>query len=141
MLGLRHLALKVKDIRRSLAFYTTVLGMEIDWQPDERNVYLTYGSDNLALHESEGSICGGTLDHFGFLVERAEEVDEWARRLSKLGVALVQEPKDHRDGSRSIYFRDPDENLIQLLFYPGVTAWPRAAAKQKESKTPPTPTS
>ncbi len=122
MLGLRHLALKVQDIRRSLDFYTSIMGMKIDWRPDERNIYLTYGSDNLALHQSEGPIGGGALDHFGFLVGRPEEVDEWALRLSGLGVILVQGPRDHRDGSRSIYFRDPDGNVIQLLFYPKVTS-------------------
>jgi catechol 2,3-dioxygenase-like lactoylglutathione lyase family enzyme len=123
MLGLRHLALKVHDIERSLDFYTRILGMRVDWRPDEWNVYLTCGSDNLALHQSEEPVSGrGMLDHFGFMVARPEEVDEWALRLARFGIALVQAPKNHRDGSRSLYFHDPDENLIQLLFYPRLAA-------------------
>ncbi len=122
MLGLRHLALKVQDIRRSLEFYTRILGMKVDWHPDERNVYLTHGTDNLALHQVAEPAGAGTLDHFGFLVAQPEEIDEWALRLKNLGVRLVQEPRNHRDGSRSIYFRDPDENLIQILFYPKATS-------------------
>ena len=122
MLGLRHLALKVKDMEKAVDFYTRILGMRIDWQPDKENVYLTSGSDNLALHQRVEPIGGGPLDHFGFLVSRSEEVDEWALRLTRQGVILVQRPETHRDGSRSIYFRDPDDNLIQLLFHPRIAA-------------------
>jgi catechol 2,3-dioxygenase-like lactoylglutathione lyase family enzyme len=122
MLGLRHLALKVHDIEKAVEFYTRILGMRVDWQPDKENVYLTSGSDDLALHQCDEPTGGGTLDHFGFMVSRSEEVDEWALRLARHGVPLAQGPKTHRDGSRSIYFRDPDENLIQLLFHPKVAA-------------------
>ena len=47
-LGLRHLALKVRNFNECLFFYTEVLGMSIDWKPDDENVYLTNGKDNLA---------------------------------------------------------------------------------------------
>ncbi|MEK7210930.1 MAG: VOC family protein, partial [Candidatus Binatota bacterium] len=49
--GMRHIALKVGDIRRSRAFYQEILGMEVVWQPDPQNVYLSSGCDNLALHK------------------------------------------------------------------------------------------
>jgi catechol 2,3-dioxygenase-like lactoylglutathione lyase family enzyme len=120
MLGMRHLALRVWDIRRSVEFYTRILGMRVDWAPDEGNVYLTSGADNLALHQTDELPAGGALDHFGFLVSTPEEVDEWAVRLAAQGVPLLQPPKAHGDGSRSIYFHDPDENLIQLLFHPHI---------------------
>lgn len=126
MLGLRHLALRVRNIDRSLEFYTKVMGMRVDWQPDEHNAYLTTGSDNLALHQGSDPAAKNAapdvrLDHFGFLVSTLEEVDAWALRLAAQGVEVTQQPKTHRDGSRSIYFRDPDNNLIQLLFHPHIT--------------------
>jgi catechol 2,3-dioxygenase-like lactoylglutathione lyase family enzyme len=115
----------VKDIQRALDFYAGILGMRIDWRPDPGNVYLTTGSDNLALHEAANPApaaeqAAGNLEHFGFLVASPEEVDNWARCLEARGIHLVQPPKTHRDGARSIYFRDPDENLIQLLYHPRV---------------------
>jgi catechol 2,3-dioxygenase-like lactoylglutathione lyase family enzyme len=124
MLGLRHVALRVRDLARSLEFYTRVLGLRIDWQPDGNSAYLTSGSDNLALHQAgrsgdvESEAPG--LDHFGFLVSRREDVDDWALRLAAGGVTLEQPPKEHRDGCRSCYFKDPDGNLIQILFHPHV---------------------
>lgn len=121
MLGIRHVALRVRDLRRSTEFYTRLLGFKVEWQPDEDNVYLTSGTDNLALHRdaaAPGSPVGAIgLDHFGFVVAEPDEVDRWAGVLEGQGVELVQKPKTHRDGARSIYFRDPDGNLIQLLYH------------------------
>ncbi len=124
MLGLRHVALRVRNLQRSLDFYGRLLDMRIDWRPDAENAYLTTGSDNLALHQlADGSETGSNslgLDHLGFLVLRPEQVDQWAERLEAEGIELTQRPKTHRDGARSIYFRDPDGNLIQILYHPHV---------------------
>ena len=39
-LGLRHVALNVRDVRKSVEFYSNVLGMKLEWMPDEENAYL-----------------------------------------------------------------------------------------------------
>ena len=122
---IKHVALRVKDIRRSVDFYTNILQMRIEWKPDPDNVYLTSGGDNLALHqvgrgEADPNV-EGALDHFGFIVSGPEEVDNWAEMLESKGIELAQKPRTHRDGARSIYFRDPDGNLIQLLYHPPIS--------------------
>jgi catechol 2,3-dioxygenase-like lactoylglutathione lyase family enzyme len=48
--GQRHLALKVRDLDAMKRFYVDLLGFSVDWEPDADNVYLTSGTDNLALH-------------------------------------------------------------------------------------------
>ena len=48
--GLRHIALFVKDLEACAHFYIEILGMEVEWQPDADNLFLTSGNDNLALH-------------------------------------------------------------------------------------------
>ncbi len=121
MLGIRHVALRVRDVEASVRFYTEVLKMRIEWRPDPMNAYLTSGSDNLALHQVESELAPAdaqSLDHFGFVVSTAGEVDAWAAEIEGRGVELVQRPKTHRDGARSFYFRDPDGNLIQLIWIP-----------------------
>ena len=124
LLGLRHVALNVRNVRESADFYCNVLGMRIEWEPDPDNIYLTSGSDNLAIHklpdgEQPGSV--QTVHHIGFVVRRPEDVDTVAARLEARGISLVQPVKTHRDGARSFYFRDPDGTLIQLLYHPPIS--------------------
>jgi catechol 2,3-dioxygenase-like lactoylglutathione lyase family enzyme len=124
VLGFRHVALNVRSVRRAIDFYSTVLGMKLEWMPDEQNAYLTSGQDNLALHQlPEGSEIGSVqhVDHIGFVVRSPELVDEWARHVRAHGVSLAAEPKTHRDGARSFYFHDPDGLLIQLIYHPPIS--------------------
>lgn len=122
LIGLRHVAIWIQDMDRSLAFYRDVLGFRLEWQPDPDNSYLTSGTDNVALHRLSGERPAGTqtLDHIGLAVREADQVDGWAEYLESSGVAVVQEPRTHRDGARSLYFRDPDGILIQLIHHPPI---------------------
>jgi catechol 2,3-dioxygenase-like lactoylglutathione lyase family enzyme len=123
-LGLRHVALNVRDVQKSRDFYCDILGMQLEWLPDPDNAYLTSGQDNLALHKLPAGVEPGpiqSVDHIGFVVRRPEDVDNWAVRIRNSGVPLVQDPRTHRDGARSIYFRDPDGLLIQLIYHPPIS--------------------
>ncbi len=124
-LGLRHIALNVRDVQKAVSFYCTVLGMKVEWEPDPYNVYLTSGSDNLAIHKlpdgAEPSAAGQFLNHIGFVVPFPEDVDIWAARILENGIPLAQAPKTHRDGARSIYFHDPDGILIQIIYHPPIS--------------------
>ena len=114
---LSHLALVVQNLEAAVDFYGRILGMEIVWQPDPDNVYLSFGSDNLALHR--GARAGqGALDHLGFMVDTPAAVDVWAERLNHAGVTIDALPRTHRDGARSLYCRDPDGNVVQILWAP-----------------------
>lgn len=113
-----HVALKVRDLAACERFYTEVLGLRVEWRPDADNVYLTGGCDNLALHRVADKGEGGALDHIGFVVDTPEAVDAWHERLTKAQVPVVQPPKTHRDGARSLYCRDPDGNVVQIIFHP-----------------------
>jgi catechol 2,3-dioxygenase-like lactoylglutathione lyase family enzyme len=124
LLGLRHVALNVRNVRQSVEFYCAVLGMKVEWEPDSDNVYLTSGSDNLAIHKlPEGREPGAvqSIHHIGFIVARPEDVDAVAEQIQAQGVTLVEPVKTHRDGARSFYFRDPDGILIQLLYHPPIS--------------------
>jgi catechol 2,3-dioxygenase-like lactoylglutathione lyase family enzyme len=126
-LGLRHLALNVRDLASMKAFYVNLLGFEVEWEPDPDNVYLTSGHDNLALHRADAAAGSspeacGALDHLGLIVASADLVDDWAAFLEAHHVALDMRPKTHRDGARSCYFRDPDGNRVQIIHHPPISA-------------------
>lgn len=130
--GLRHLALRVTDLSASRRFYEQLLGMRAVWEPDPDNVYFSSGTDNLALHQIPKDELaayqppkGQLLDHMGVILDSPQAVDRMYRELAptiaSLGGRIVKEPKQHRDGSYSFYFSDPDGNVIQALYEPTIS--------------------
>jgi len=123
--GVRHVALRVREVARAKAFCRELFGMDTVWEPDAHNCYLSSGCDNLALHQvAPGELSTGAaqaLDHLGFIVASAEAVWAAADRLRALGVPIVKEPRRHRDGSCSVYCSDPDGNVVQILFEPHIS--------------------
>lgn len=122
--GIRHVALSVADLSRAERFYVDVLGYTVEWRPDEVDLYLTRGEDNLALHGPKPGAQRReretALDHFGLLCDTPDDVLAWAAHLEAHGIALDTKPRKHRDGATSFYFRDPDGNRIQILHHPPI---------------------
>lgn len=121
--GMRHIALFVSAFDETLRFYTDLMGLAVEWHPDEDNIYLCSGNDNVALHRYRGPerpVAGQRLDHIGFIVDAAEEVDAWHGFLSSHGIEIKAAPRTHRDGARSFYCLDPDGNLVQIIHHPPI---------------------
>jgi catechol 2,3-dioxygenase-like lactoylglutathione lyase family enzyme len=123
-IGMRHVALYVRDLAACERFYVDLLGMRVEWRPDPANIYLTSGSDNLALHQAQA---GGErqetqqrLDHIGFFQRTPEDVDLWFEYLQANGVRMRTAPRTHRDGARSFYCYDPDGTCIQIIYHPPI---------------------
>jgi len=128
MRGLRHLALKVTDLARSRKFYGELFGMTVVWEPDQENVYLSSGPDNLALHQIPAadvsrykSAQDQLLDHLGFIMDSPASVDRLFAQAERFGATIVKPAKQHRDGSYSFYLADPDGNTVQVLYEPTVS--------------------
>ena len=124
-IGMRHVALFVKNYEATEQFYVDLLGMRVEWRPDGNAVYLTSGNDNLALHRVEHDFCGNSgegqhLDHIGFFLNDVNDVDEWFDFLRGHDIKMKTEPRTHRDGARSFYCLDPDGNTVQIIFHPPI---------------------
>ena len=119
---MRHVALKVKNVAQSKTFYQEILGMDVVWEPDAENVYLSSGCDNIAIHAVSANFAASAeekqLDHMGFIVESTERVKELEQEFIAKGVRIVHPFKAHRDGSASFYCADPDGIVIQMLYEP-----------------------
>jgi catechol 2,3-dioxygenase-like lactoylglutathione lyase family enzyme len=126
--GFWHVALRVKDLARSEAFYRELFGMQVVWRPDATNVYLSSGADNLALHQipaDEQTAMDGhppqALDHIGLVMESTDSVKQLFQQAQRNGVRIVKPPTEHRDGSYSFYLADPDDTIVQVLYEPTIS--------------------
>ena len=117
--GFDHIVLCVRDVSRTMAFYEKVLGM----QPREERPgkwSLHFGPNKLSLQDilSVSDIARATVPGSGnFCVLTDEPVENFANALRGLGIEIVAGP-DERDGATgrllSVYFRDPDGNLVEV---------------------------
>ena len=121
-LGMRHVALNVKDAQSSKDFYCKYFGMTVEWEPDPKSVYLTTKSqDNLALHQAHDyKKAPGlqSLDHLGFFMKTKDDVDALYAAVKEDGVQIAKDIKLHRDGAYSFYLKDPDDIIVQILYHP-----------------------
>lgn len=129
IIALDHIVLNVADVERSLTFYEGVLGLPAERVEAWRRGELRFPSVrvneativDLVHAPAEPGERRLNLAHF-CLVTDADDLDKVARELTSAGVTIEVGPAT-RSGARgnalSIYFRDPDDNLIELRTYAG----------------------
>jgi len=120
---LDHLVLTVKDINKTVEFYTNILGMKKEIFKENR-IALKYGNQKINLHllgkefepkafnvkEGSADLCfiveESIEDIFAFLVSRNIDIEEGIVKRTGANGPI-----------QSIYIRDPDLNLIELSTY------------------------
>lgn len=120
---LDHLVLTVASIERTVAFYGDVLGMEARRFGDGRWA-LHFGEQKFNLHESghefEPRAARPTPGSVDLCLVSATPLGEVLAELGAHGVPVVEGPVE-RTGAigpiRSVYVRDPDDNLIEIAEY------------------------
>ena len=115
-----HVVLTVRDVERTLSFYQRALGMTPVTFGEGRHA-LAFGDQKLNLHEvgrefepKAAAPTPGAVD-VCFLTD--EPLDVVVTHLGRAGVAIELGPvvkTGARHMLRSIYFRDPDGNLIEV---------------------------
>jgi len=123
-------AIYVDDLDRTEAFYTEVLGLPVIVKEPGRQVFFRVGTSNVLLaFLAEATLKGDQLPahgargpgHFALGIE-AGDLDAWRQRLTAKGVGIEKEVGWPR-GGKSIYFRDPAGNLVELIT-PGIWGLP-----------------
>jgi catechol 2,3-dioxygenase-like lactoylglutathione lyase family enzyme len=112
------ICLVTHDVPRLRQFYAAVLGVKAEG--DDTFVALSTRGAELYIFSAEGmermtpgSMAGA--GHGSYAVEfEVEDVDREYARLQGLGVTFVKPPTTHMWGQRSVWFRDPDGNIIDF---------------------------
>jgi catechol 2,3-dioxygenase-like lactoylglutathione lyase family enzyme len=128
--GVVETCLYSSDLPRSVRFYQDQLGLRLLESGERLCVFSVADKQVLLIFRSGGSMNpiatpGGMIPphdaagqlHFAFAVSK-EDFTEWEKHLIQRGIAIeskVSWPK----GGHSIYFRDPDNHLVELAT-PGI---------------------
>ena len=118
--SLDHLVLSIADAMATRRFYVEGLGMRwVEFAPDRHALFFGAQKINLHLPDSDIDLVAlrpvrGSAD-FCLLVD--EPLADFQERLGGLGFTPVAGPMDQEGAvgpMRSLYFRDPDGNLVEL---------------------------
>ena len=118
-----HLVLTVASIDKTCEFYSRVLGMEVVHFGQGRTA-LVFGRQKINLHEVGREFvpraARATAGSGDLCLISAKPLEEVIRHLDACGVAIIEGPvaKTGATGAiNSVYFRDPDGNLIEVSEY------------------------
>lgn len=119
-----HIVLTCHDVERTIEFYSQVLGMEpVTFAGGRRG--LAFGQQKLNLHQAGREFepkalrpAPGAID-VCFIAETP--LAEVMEALRAAGVVIIDGPVDKTGAlgpMKSVYFRDPDGNLVEVSNYP-----------------------
>jgi len=123
-----HVVLTVFDVERTIDFYARVLGMEpVTFAGGRRG--LAFGRQKFNLHQAGREFepkalkpAPGALD---FCLITETPLAEVMEALKQHGVAIIDGPVDKTGATgliKSVYFRDPDGNLVEVSNYAAAAA-------------------
>jgi catechol 2,3-dioxygenase-like lactoylglutathione lyase family enzyme len=118
-----HIVLTVQNIEKTVEFYNNILGMNVVEFNQGRKA-LTFGSQKINLHqkgrEFEPKAHIPTCGSMDLCLITSTDINQIKRELKDKGIEIIQGIVE-RTGAvgniKSIYIRDPDQNLIELSNY------------------------
>lgn len=140
ILNLAEAALYVSDLERAAQFYRQVLGLPQTarfgdacfLQTGPNSTLILFDLQKLQERQSVIPAHGARGRGHVALAVPGDHMDAWRTHLQEAGVEIEHE-QDWPQGTRSIYFRDPDGNSLELIearHYPQV--WARIEADVRE---------
>jgi len=109
----------VRDMAAMRHFYEDIIGLALQRELSPGWLEYQLGGNTLALARpsltaSDAPLPAGSASlQLAFKVS-AGDVDACADELVRQGVTLVSPPTDHAFGHRTLFFRDPDGNLLEV---------------------------
>lgn len=124
--GLTHVALAVRDPRRSLAFYRKVIGVVPVYVEEDSIQAQTPGTHDVLVFERDPKRAGkrGGVVHFGFRLVKPVAVSSIVRRIRSAG-GRIQSKGEFAPGLPYVFCSDPDGYEVEIWFESPTPADPR----------------
>ncbi len=120
--GLGHVGIYVQDMPKMVEFYTSVLGMTLtDRGPDDRIVFLSAQPDKehheIALAQAQGGQ-KTNAQQISFTCGSLHDLKEFYLKINEAGLKI--ERTVSHGNAFGCYFRDPEENIVEVYWHTGV---------------------
>ena len=115
--GLTHIAIAVKDLDQTLAFYQKVFEVKVMYHRDDFLQVTTPGANDIIIFEKKKADYGktGGIAHFGFRLRDAKDIDEMAGRIKSAGGTIIDKGK-FVPGEPYVFFKDPDGYEVEICY-------------------------
>jgi len=115
--GLTHIALGVRDVDRSSAFYRRVFGAVEIYRQDGFAQLQTPGARDVIVIEKKPKGAGksGGIAHFGFRLHHPKDIHAAARAVKKAGGRIKQQG-EFVPGEPYLFATDPDGYEIEIWY-------------------------
>ena len=116
--GLTHIALKVRDIERSVEFYRDVFGCKTMYLETDFAQITTPGSSDVIVFERSkkaGRAKGDGIIHFGFRLTEPIDI-EIVRSAVEAAGGKVKEFGEFQPGAPYLFFDDPDGYEVEVWY-------------------------
>jgi len=116
-LGLTHIALPVKDVKRSSAFYKKVFGAKEMYHDADFIQVQTPGSKDIIVFMKKRGSKGKTPPgfHFGFRLPKPSGMKNMIQLIKKAG-GKIKETGEFIPGEPFVFFYDPDGYEVEIWF-------------------------
>ena len=115
--GLTHVALAVRDPKRSLAFYQAVLGVVPVYEQPDFVQAQTPGSRDVLVFEKDTRHAGkrGGIAHFGFRLQKPKDITLALDAIQSAG-GTIKEHGEFVPGEPYVFFFDPDGYEVEIWY-------------------------
>jgi len=115
--GLTHIALAVKNAKRSFEFYRNVFGVEKVYDQGSFIQAQTPGTRDVLVFDEKakrtGKRCG--IEHFGFRLQRPEDINLAVKSVKKAGGKILDKG-EFCPGEPYLYCTDPDGYVVEVWY-------------------------
>ena len=116
--GLTHLAIAVRDINKTLAFYQQVFDMQVMYHLEGFLQLTTPGCNDVLVFEEKVDrpvgVSGG-IAHFGFRLKNPADINDIVDKIVPAGGTIVDRG-EFVPGSPYVFFKDPDGYELEVWY-------------------------
>ena len=115
--GLSHIAVAVRDLQKTKAFYQHVFDMEVMYEEEDFIQLTTPGAHDILVFEKARNVTGesGGIAHFGFRLRNARNISFMEKKIQEAG-GTIKDRGEFVPGSPYVFFKDPDGYEVEVWF-------------------------